>query len=442
MPANDTEFRVVAAFILLGLLVSGSAVAAPLTLTLDQAVSYALEHNRTLAQAQTDVDKADARIDEAMSGFYPTVSLQGGFAYLSDVSVLTLPTGVPGKYMVVPLGSHANYDGKLALSQTLFAGNRVNNGYKAALLGRDLTAQSIVRKQQELIYDVRRTFYSVLMLQEMLKLTRQSQERTRDHLNQIIALQNEGFVSSYDSLRTAVQVENLTPQLTKLDNGIRMTLEGFKLLIGMPPEQELALDGELSLNESPVNEEDAVNQALANRNELQALDNTIRLNRLTRKITEGAYWPAVAAGATYDLKRPVSLTGSGWGSSMTFTLGLNYTLLDGFRTRAQLKQADADIRKLQLTRDIARDGIVVEVREAVTSIGSAKASIDAAQSNIKAAERSVKLAEARYAEGHGSNLDVLDAQLALFQAQVNQLTAIKDYDEAYARLIKAIGKEK
>ena len=134
-----------------------------------------------------------------------------------------------------------------------------------------------------------------------------------------------------------------------------------------------------------------------------------------------------------------SMSGSGWGSNLTVALGLNYTLFDGMKTRAQLRQIDCDIRKLELTRDFARDGVALEVKEALAGMLSAQAALAAAQKSIGAAEEGVKLAEARYAEGHGTNLDVLDAQLALFQAQVNRLTALRDYDEAWARLDKAIG---
>jgi len=275
----------------------------------------------------------------------------------------------------------------------------------------------------------------------MLKLTREGQARAQDHLKVVIALRNQGYVSRYDSLRTAVQVENLGPQIVKLENGIRLSLDGFRLLVGMPADEELSLEGELQMRDYPGTDSEAIAQALANRIELRLLDQTIHLNELTRNITRGSYYPAVGVSAAYDLKNPASMGSSAWGSNLTLALGLNYTLFDGLKTQAQLRQADQDIRKLRITRQLAADGIAVEVKEALSSMASARATRAGLQGSVAAAEEGVKLAEARYAAGHGTNLDVLDAQLALYQSQVNLLGTVKDYDDAYARLVKALGQE-
>jgi outer membrane protein TolC len=409
-------------------------------MTLDEAQQYAREHSKTLAQAQTDLDKADARIDEVAANYYPTLGLQGSFAYLSDVPVLAMSLG-GGRSMVIPLGSHANYDVKLALSQTLYSGGRITNGYEAARLGREMTRQSIARKRQELSFDVHRAFNNILLLQEMLTLTRQGQARAQDHLKIVIALRDQGYVSKYDSLRTAVQVENLGPQIVKLENGIRLAREGFRLLIGMPAEEDLQLSGELTMRDVPGADSDVLTQALANRIELRLLDESIRLNELTRNITKGSYYPAVGVSAAYDLKNPASMGSSSWGTNLTMALGVNYTLFDGLRTQAQLRQADQDVRKLRITRQLAADGIAVEVKEALGSMASARAAEAGLRGSVAAADEGVRLAEARYAAGHGTNLDVLDAQLALYQSQVNLLSTVRDHDDAYARLVKAIGKE-
>jgi outer membrane protein TolC len=413
----------------------------PTAMTLDQATTYALDHSPVLATSQLDVAKAEAKIDEVLANFYPAIGLQGSFAYLSDVPVLKMPTGQPGAYYPVPLGSHSNYDAKLTLSQTLFSGGRISNGYKAARLGKEIAQDSIARKRQELVYSVRRSFNTILLTKELLSLTRQSRDRARDHLKVIIALREQGYASRYDSLRTAVQVENLAPQITRLEQGIALAHDAFKFVIGMPLVEEVAVTGKLEAPGSSISESAAVARALARRTELKQLDNGVKALRLLRNITLANYYPALGATAMYDLKKPSSMTGSGWGQNLTVALGLNFTLFDGLKTRAQLRQADLDIRKLQLMRDAARDGIVLEVREALTSMATAQATLDALKGNVVSAREGVKLAEARYTEGHSSNLDVLDAQLALFQAQVNVLTAIRDDDEAYARLTKAMGEE-
>ncbi|MEO0109040.1 MAG: TolC family protein, partial [candidate division WOR-3 bacterium] len=369
--------------------------------------------------------------------FYPAVGIQGSFAYLSEVSVLSFP----GTNIALPLGSHANYSTKLTLSQTLFAGGRLRKGYEAAKLGVSLAQDSVRRRQQHLALSVRRSFNTILLTRELARLTRQGLERALDHMRVVCTLHDAGYVSRYDSLRTAVQVENLKPQLARIESGVRLALDALKLLIGMPMEQELDVTGKLEAGLESIDSAEAVNQALANRVELRQLDHAVRALRLAREITQAAYYPALGVSASYELKKPAGLTGGGFGPNLTLALGLSYTLFDGLRTRAQLRQTDADIRRLEVLREMLREGIVLQVREALMSLEIATTALEAAKGNVAAATEGLRLAETRYAQGHGSNLDALDAQLALYQAEVNLLSAAKDWVDARDRLVNAIGKE-
>ena len=411
-----------------------------LTLTLDQATAYALEHSRTIAMSDFDIAKARAKVDEVLGNYYPTLGAGLTAAYLSDVPMFALPTGQPGRYTFIPLGAHANYDARLTLTQVLYSGGRITNGLRMAELGQTVTADSLTRKKQNLVYDVRRAFNSVVMMDQLMELTRQSEQRALDHLKTVESLYDAGFVSKYDRLRTQVQVDNIAPQIIKLETGLRLALDGFRLTTGMPLDQPVRLVGETrpGTGDEP-SEADAVRRALASRPELRQVDAAFQVYRLNRAMTRASYYPTVAGSAAYDFKHPTSMSGSGWGSNLTLALGLNYTIFDGMKTRAQLRQIDCDIRKLELIRDFARDGVALEVKEAVAGMQSAQAFVAAGQRSIAAAEEGVKLAETRYGAGQDSNLDVLDAQLALFQTQVNRLTALRDYDEARARLDKAIG---
>jgi len=419
---------------------AGLAAAAPVTMTLEQATGYALEHSRDIAATRIQIDKSAARIDEILASYYPNLSAQLSSAYLSNVSVLALPLGPQGQMVVVPLSSHANYDARLSLTQTLYSGGRVELGRQMAELARGFQQDSLTMKTRNLAYDVHQAFNSVLLLQQLLELTRQSRQLAQNHLAVVETLYQSGFVSRYDMVRTSVQVENIAPQITRIENGIGLALEAFKLVIGMPLDQDVELQGRLEEPADAVSEQAALDSALANRTELRMLTEAVRLTRLGRSLTRASYLPAVGASAAYDFQRPAGLGGKSWGSNLTLALGLNYTLFDGMKTRAQLRQADYDLKTLALYSGLARDGIAMQVKEAVTSIRTAQAAVAAARGSISSAEEGVKLAEARYAEGHGTNLDVLDAQLALFQAQVALLTAINDEDMAHARLMKVMEK--
>jgi outer membrane protein TolC len=391
-----------------------------------------------LAITSAGIDQSKARIDEVRSYYYPSLALQGSWAYLSNVPVINMQIG--GQPFILPLGTHPNYDAKLALAQTIYAGG-MREGLEMARVGKAISEDSLARQRQGVVYSVRSAFDNVLLLKQMLSLTRPSQDLARDHLKTVQTMHDQGFVSSYDVLRTSVQVDNLTPQINQIQSGVKLALDGLKLIIGLPEDQNIDITGDFNATPVDVNLEESTNQALIHRRELKMLDKAIQISRLNRNITKANYLPAVGAGVAYDLENPTGLGGSGWGTNMTVSLGLRYTLFDGLKTSAQLREEDAATRQLLVARDLLQAAVTLEVREAVTSMQTARSSLNAARNNIAAADSGVKLSEARYAAGQGSNLDVLDSQLALFQAQVNEVQSLRDYDDARARLTKAIGKE-
>ncbi|MEO0108032.1 MAG: TolC family protein [candidate division WOR-3 bacterium] len=409
-------------------------------LTLDQAIEYALTWSPALATADADLNKAQSRIDEALSYCYPQLGFQGTYAYLSNVPVLKVQTG-PGTYLQMPMGTHANYDARLSLSQPLYSGGRLEKGYEMARLGVRIAEDSLVRRRQGLIYAVRSAYTNALLLKQLLELTEQSKSLAQEHLRAVEALNEQGYASRYDLLRASLQVENLTPQITRLRNAIGLALDALKLTIGMPLDQQLDVTGELDCNSVDINLEDATAEAVHNRREVAMLDKAIRVTELNRDLIAANCLPTIGAAALYDLKNPSSMGSSGWGSSLTFSLGINCALFDGLKTRAQMRQVEADLRRLKIGRQTLVEAIALEVRDAFSSLASAQASLEATQHSIAIADSGVQLSRARYASGQASNLEVLDAQLALFQAKVNRAQAMRDYAEARARLMKALGRD-
>jgi len=87
----------------------------------------------------------------------------------------------------------------------------------------------------------------------------------------------------------------------------------------------------------------------------------------------------------------------------------------------------------------SRDSVQLEVRQAFLNMKEAEKRIETSKVAVDKAEEDFKIAQVRYSAGVGTNLDVIDAQLALTQAKTNNIQALYDYNTSKAKLDKAMG---
>jgi outer membrane protein len=406
-----------------------------LELSLYQAIEHALQNNPEIEQLFLDAQSARAKVDEARSAFYPSIKASGYYAYMSDVSVFELDS------MIIPVGRHENYSYQVSLQQVLFTWGKIYNAYKIADLGEDIAQFDLARKQQEIRYSVTDAFYSLLILDEMVYLTRESLVQLERHAKSVETRYKAGLVPQFDLLRAQVQVANLKPQLIQAENGLKLAREGFKMLLGMDLNQEFVLIGELQMADEEFDIDELIAQAMENRAELKNLKRYLKITDLSKAIAARANLPSIVAGATYARTRPFGLGGDDWGTNITFNVGFEMPLFTGFKNLAQYKQATLQAEGARLALENLQKGIALEVKQSYYNFQAAKQTIFAAQDNVTQAEKTYEIIETRYRNGLATNLEFMDVQLAAVQARTNYLSALKDYYTAKAEINKAVGKE-
>ena len=406
-----------------------------LTLTVEEAIDFALHQNPEIAQLTIAYEKSETQVGQAISSFYPNVTASGYFAYITDVPVIEFDS-IP-----IPFGSNENYGLRLSLRQVLFTWGKLYNAYKISDLASDIAELSLIRKRQEVRYSVTDAFYGILVLEEYTQQARASLEQLERFAASVETRFKAGLVSRFDLLRAQVQVENLKPQVIQAENTLNLAREGFKLLLGIDLETEFSLVGELRMIEEDFSLEQLIDDAILNRAEVKNLKKTEKIAQLSQAIARRANLPSVVGGATYERTKPFSITGDEWGSSLTFNIGFEFPLFSGFKNLYKSREAGLVLKEARLAFENLERAIIIEVKTAYLSFLAAKEAIDAAEKNVGQAGEAFNIIETRYRSGLATNLEVLDTELAYRQAQVNYLTALKNYNTSLAEIYKAIGKE-
>ena len=403
--------------------------------TLDKAVDYALENNIEIEQLQVEFEKSQAQVGEALSAFYPSINARGGYTYITDIPVLEF------EGMLMPMGQSENYSLSISLQQVIFSWGKIYNAYKISGIGKRIAELNLVRRKQEIRYSVTDAFYGLLVIEELVQLARESLAQLKRHETVVETRYKAGLVPRSEFLRAQVQVANLKPEAIRAENALKLAKEGFKMLLGMPFDNEFEVTGELKMADHAVNIEELIDYALKNRIELKNLKDIEKIAKLSQSIARRANLPTFVGGATYDYTKPFGFAGNEWGSNIIFNLGFEWPLFTGFKNLYQYKQAALAVKEAGLAFDNLERAITLEVKRGYLNLLAVNEAIVAAQENVGQAEKVFEIIETRYKNGLATNLEYMDTQLALMRAKINYLEILKKYYTSRAEIYKAIGKE-
>jgi len=127
-----------------------------------------------------------------------------------------------------------------------------------------------------------------------------------------------------------------------------------------------------------------------------------------------------------------------WGEEWNLNLVVSTPLFDGWANRARVAQRRSQVKQIDLSLRGLEAGIDLEIKKAFWDVEASEERIYAQEKNIEQAEEALSIAEVRYKSGAITNLEVLDAQLALTRVRLGYLKALYDHNVAMAELEKAM----
>jgi len=443
----------------------------PIKLTLQESLDFAYKNSKSIKLAQEKVKLAEGKVSETLATMLPNISGSGSYTYfiqpliimdeetisqMQDALKGILPEMPPADGETPPeqpaegsgLSSEIEADkhnlrASVNLQQPLFTWGKLINNYKQAKLNLEAEKQGLENTKQQLTFDVTQSFYGVLLAQEFVKVAEEAVSQVEKHLKTANDLENAGVITEYDVLRANVQLANIRSQLIRAQNALRLAKEGLKITLGMELNAEVNVEGEFQYKPMERELDELMSSALKNRPDLKQLELQEKAVGKLVSIAKAGNKPNLALVSAYDVNKSGKWKDEmDWGSttqSWNVTLALNIPIFDGLATRARVKQAKSGLNQIKLGKAQMMDGVQFEVKSAYLALQAAKALLDAQQETVQQAQEGLKIANLQYENGIITSVQLTDAQLALTQAEVNQLQALYDYMLAVAKIVKAIG---
>jgi len=430
------------ALIMTGLF-SSSLLHAQETISLQQAVKYALENKAEAKKSKLDVENSEYMIDEVRAGALPQISGSGQLTYnpLIQKNAITMTTETgETTTMIMQFGQPWQGTANLQLSQQIF-NQSLFTGLKAARTTREfyeinsqLTDEQLIEKVANAYYEV---YQSDLQLQT-LENNLQNTTKTRDVLQGLV---DAGLMKKIDLDRTSVAINNLLAQKQQLINAQELRENALKFAIGKPITEDIKLPEEtFDINPSIALEDYNLN----NRTEVKVMEKQIELLELNKKSIIADYYPSLSftgnVGYT-GFGEQIPIFSSNANKSVFSAIGLNLTIpiFNGGSTKAKINQANIEIKKAHVDLVDSKLGLNLASENAKAQIKNSLLTIDANRRNVQLANEVLDDTQNNYRNGLATLTDLLDAENAYADAQNNLNTSLLNYKVAEVQLIKANG---
>jgi len=443
--------RLLFVFLLLVGAVSGaSAQAPPLRLTLDEAVARGIEASHRLEELSARQDAAQAIEDQRAAAERPQLAALGGYTRINHVEEFGVPNADGGFRVIYPDLTNRT-SSRIDLQWPIYTGGRLNALTRAAGAEVDAAGQDREAARADLKLEITRSFLAVLTARAAADVVRQALDRTNGHLTDVRNQLSVGLVPPSAVLNIEAQQAHQRMLSIEAETIFETTTAEFKRLVGLDQGApvDLVPSGSVGIAVGPPDPLDpailanGAVEARANRPERKSL--AFRIVAAEERVASASAGslPVLTAAGGYDVSRPnlkIFPIQDKWTPSWDIGVNVRWSLFDGGRVRAETAEAAANRRVAEARLRDFDAGVEVEVRQRTAELTSAVAAIDAAGVGVKAAAEARRVIAERFSAGVATNMDVLDAQTALLQAELDLTRARASAQLANARLQRALGR--
>ncbi|MBF9254548.1 TolC family protein [Pontibacter sp. 172403-2] len=412
-------------------------------LTLQEAVKYAIEHNEDVAKANLDQQIGQQIIREAKSNGLPQLSGYGTLDYYPALPTQILPGALAGREedIAVKFGKDFNSSAGVEFTQMLFSKSYFV-GLEAAKSTKDLYRLRAEMAEEDVMYNVGTAYFGVLQTQEQFNNINANLEKLAQ-LEKILTLQYQNdMVKKVDVSRVTVNITNLQTQKEALLTALEQQKNMLKFFMGMPLDQDINLaDATITLdNTAPA----AVipGEISRNRVQLELLQKQKELTGLQASNIKAGYYPSLSAYGRYGYqvqRDDLFSNEQPWYPVSVVGLKLSVPIFDGFRKDAQIKQANLEMQKLDMDIQKFNKNTAVELTNAISQLQNSQHAIAAQKGNVDLAQEVYDTTNKLYKEGISPLTELLDAEVALREAQTNLNNEKLKYQVAQLSYLKAKG---
>ncbi len=420
-------------------------------LTLDGAVQYALSHNPDVLSAVEQIRLTQGQYISVRAQLLPQLVATGSFGGQSPILAnpprpihkLDIP-GVDSTAFTTGSANNYLWDIRIGVQQLVFDGGGALSATRAAHYVADKSYFALRSTIDNVIANVKIAFFQVILNRSLIVVQEQSVALLENQLEDQESRYQAGTVPKFNVLQAQVAVANAVPPLITARNNLRVSQYQLVKLLGMnytgdPTQVPFNVIGDLTINFRKIIPEEAVRTGLTRNPSLKAQRQSILAQAANITASLSGFYPRITFGGGFLAQNNfnysnIGNTVEGW----FFGLNGSWNIFDGLNTYGQVVQAKAQLSQAKISYDNTVRTVILNIQQDISYLQQAQETIESQQASVIQATEALRLARERLDAGAGTQLDILNAQVALLQAQTTVLQAKFSYIQALAQYDAAL----
>ena len=403
-------------------------------LGIDDAVSTALQKNPEILAAIQQIRLTRGQMVQVRAALLPTLQVNPGYTVQSD----TLAN--PG-FDFGLVNNNQAWNVAIQINQNIWSGWKNQANFSAARLANDSAFYSLRQTIDKVVADTKKLFYDVIFNRALIRVREESVAVLQSQLQDQQSRFEAGTVPRFNVLQAEVALANAIPPVIQARNALRISQFALVKQLGLDYPSDPALVpidvlGQLDYDPIKIDLAKSVFTALTRNPSLKVQRQNILIGNEQLKAALSGFQPTLNATAGYQaFNVPTSSSLDDAVNGLFFGVTGSWNIFDGLATIGATQAARASLQQSMINYDNGARGIELDVQRAVSNLIEAQEVIDSQRANVVQATEALRLSRERLDAGAGTQLDVLNAQVSLLQAQTTELegrfryiTALAEYN--------------
>ncbi|MEL6920505.1 MAG: TolC family outer membrane protein [Pseudomonadota bacterium] len=397
--------------------------------TIYQALALAYDSNPALNAQRAATRSVDEKVPQAKSFLRPQVN------FAADLGFSSRTTNAPGlptiKTQLRPYGF------RITIDQSLFRGFRTVNTIKSARANVRASRETLRNVEQNTLFNAASAYADVVQAQRILRLRQSNISFLSEQVRSANARLEVGEGTRTDVAQSDAQLALARAQAAAAQASLASSRAVYREVVGRSPRH--LRDPAVPHRLLPHSLDDAILSAVVSHPSVKVTQHLLDAAAFNVKTTEGELLPTLSARAQTQRRFNNQQSGDRTTTS-TATVNLTVPLYQGGAVASRVREGKQVVGQRRIEVDQARDTVRRAVVDAWSQLISARASITSGNAQVRAARLALNGVVEERNVGQRTQLDVLEAQSNLLNAQISLTQARRNRVVAAYGLLSAVGR--
>jgi outer membrane protein TolC len=409
-------------------------------LTLEDCVQRALVYNPELQVADYGIETAKEKKTEASRIGYPVFDYEYQLAPVPQDVGRAMESFFSGDISVLNKF-------KLGIGVPINTFGKVKTGKSLADTGIAAEREKKTQKKGDIVLKVKQLYFGILLAREVSRLLKSAHEGVD---KQIVKREVEGGTDPTELLKLKLFRAEIEKKMEEGDKKQILAREALRVQLGLDPSTrfDLATDKLRPLARRLGSFEEYKKEAWENRSDLKLLELGYEAKAKQVKLEKRLMTPNLGVGAFFEIGRAPGVTGvtttDDFSDPFNFTrAGIGLQLKGQFDWHtgfSKVRQAKSELYKIEVQKELAQDGVDLDVKEAFLDVRNTKLDVDRAEEAGKLSRQLLFLTQSNYDIGLAEPKDLIEALSGFLTTRGQYFESVFNYNVAVAKLDQKIGR--